>query len=111
MKIFIKLLALLMLTSFPTFFANANPENAPGYQKKSLEILDVSVVTSGTSATISWQTNFPSMGLLETSDTGHLDVKTGTRHSITIPLVAGSSFRIVAVSERYGVDIYEGSLP
>jgi hypothetical protein len=113
MKTMLKLLAFLMLSFFPTFFATANPESAPGIQKKTLEIIEVSVVTSATSATISWQTNLPCTGVLETvGGAGRLDEKTGTRHSITIPsLVPGLEypFRIVVFSDRYGSDIYVGT--
>jgi len=114
MKSTIKLLALLILAIVPGFFATAKPENAPGIRKKTLQILNVSVATTATTATISWETNTPSMGSILADGYAILDDKTGTRHSVTIPfLIAGLEYRFLvdAFSEIYGeANPYEISL-
>jgi hypothetical protein len=105
MKPTIKLLALLILVLVPSFFAIAKPENAPGIQKKTLQVLNVSVATTATTATISWDTNAPSMGSIHADGYAIIDDKTGARHSVTIPfLIAGLEyhFRVDAFSEIYG---------
>jgi hypothetical protein len=114
MKTTIKVLALLILTLIPSFFAAAKPEDAPGIQKKTLEILHVSVATTATTATISWETNTPSTGSILADGYAIVDDKTGTRHSVTIPfLIAGLQYHFLvdAFSEIYGEAIpYEVSL-
>ena len=109
MKTILKLLALLILGSVPIFFATARPEVAPGIQKKSLQILGVSVATTESTATISWETNAPSSGSVTISDFGFIDEKTGTRHSVTIPyLTPGAPYTFVIHSYN---DLYGAALP
>ena len=114
MKTTIKVLALLILALVPSFFVGAKPENAPGIQKKTLQIVHVSVDTTATTATISWETNTPSMGSILADGYAIIDDKTGTRHSVTIPfLIAGLEYHFLvdAFSEIYGEAIpYEVTL-
>jgi hypothetical protein len=110
MKTIVKLVAVLMLLSAPTYFATAKPEDAPGIQKKPLHILNFSVETTATSATVSWETNIPSMGSIFFQNIGILDDKTGTRHSVTIPFLSPDieyHVRIEAFSEVFGPPITE----
>lgn len=97
--------AYLILALLPLFFAGAKPNSAPGIQKKSLEILNVVVVKSGTGATIYWETNLRSDGSVAIEDYAIADEVTGTRHSVAIPyLIAGIpyEFTLYSYSAIYG---------
>ncbi len=113
MKTMIKLLAFLMLASVPMFFAGAKPNSAPGIQKKSLEILNVTIVEIGTEVEISWETNFRAQGAVAIDDYVIADEAIGTRHSVTIPYIIERltyTFSIVSFSELYRSAVpYEGS--
>ena len=104
MKTVLKLIALLILASVPMYFAAAKPEEAPGIQKKTLQIFNVSVDTTSTTATISWETNCPSMGSVLIEDYIILDDKHNTHHSVTIPFTAGWEYHVEirAFSEAFG---------
>ena len=105
MKSPLRFVAVAILATVPLFIATASPESAPGIQKKTLEIFNVRVVTTATTVTISWETNVSSMGVVNLSDFGIIDDKTGTRHSITIPgLVPGGEYHFIiqSFSDRYG---------
>ena len=104
MKI-LKLLASLMLLSIPLLFAGGKPETPPGVDKKTLEILDLAVVTTATTATISWRTNFPAFGSVDFLDSPQADVKSGVHHSFTFTALSSGpeyEFVIRSFSERYG---------
>ena len=108
MKFPLRFVAVAILATVPLFIATASPENAPGIQKKTLEIFNVRVVTMATAATISWETNVPSTGVVNLSDFGIIDDKTGMRHSITIPsLVPGVEYHFIiqSFSDHYGAAV------
>ena len=104
------LVLITMMVSVLAVFASAKPSDAPGILKKSpLEISNVYVSATSTSATISWSTSSPSRGSViifyEFDGVGYIDEKSGTHHEVTVPVGGGRTyeFLIESHSDNYGI--------
>lgn len=104
MKKTIQVFALLMLVTVPPLLVGARTENAPGIQKKTLEIHNVGISITDMVATITWETNIPAEGAVAVLDYLEEVGKIGTSHSVSVPVVRGFpyDFTIVSFSVIFG---------